>query len=502
MLEQPLEWTPCYLEVTGLDDWASYELYLQNIKLELSQTRKHGTMGIYAEWPRCGLGKYRLELRRERQRIHHTVFEVRPLKLTKASFHQLLEDIQFNLPYGIVFSMQKLGGLSGVRIEPWKESLRERELLLLQRAVYGAADGKPGLLKLLAALSRNPQRQLVDEQPWVNAHTARRPHAVGLIQALRRPGNSENGVPISLPDRRAESTVNIYENRVVLFLHDLVMKRLYRLKRTGEPKWQGTIADMTAKLQHARRNARFLDEVGQLAEPPSRVSMIQLKIPAYRAALETLLELLRIISVQLDLPAMEHPLENLPTLYQYWGTLQVLQALLQAGEQRGFVMESQKFLQRDTAGLVFRVFPKGTTALVLRHPATNVRISLYPEQSFERIVTQGFFSLSYQKRPDICIVLEYPDCPPQLILFDPKYKLLSEKHEPHTGGKPLREDIDKMHTYRDAIRHNKAERPVVFAGIIYPGQTEHFGGGLGAIGCIPGTSSGQEDILAVLERFL
>jgi predicted component of viral defense system (DUF524 family) len=59
-----------------------------------------------------------------------------------------------------------------------------------------------------------------------------------------------------------------------------------------------------------------------------------------------------------------------------------------------------------------------------------------------------------------------------------------------------------MHTYRDAIRHQETERPVSFAGIIYPGQkTEHFGDDLGAIACIPG-ASGQEDIQAVLERFL
>lgn len=501
LIEQPLEWTPGCLEVTGLDNWKCYELYLQGARLELSETRRYGKMGVYADWPRCGLGKYHLELRQGQEYVHQAAFEVRPLKLTHASFHQLIDDIQFNLPYGIVFSLQKLGGLVGVHIEPWKESLRERELLLLQRAVYGTAGGKPGLLKLLAALSRNPQRQLVDEQPWVKAHAARRSHIGGLVQALRRSGNLENGLPCTLPDRRVKSTVDIYENRVVLLLHDLVRKRLQRLKRTGKPKWQEAITSMITKLANARLHAVFLDEVSPLEEPPSRVSMIQLRIPTYRGVLETLLDLLRIISVQLDHPAMEHALEELPTLYQYWGTLQVLQTLLIIGELRGFTVESHSLLRRDVSGLVFSVFPQGKAALILRHPTTGSRISLYPEQSFGRSATQGFFSLSYQKRPDVCIVSESPGQPPQLLLFDPKYKLLSEENAHPNDGKPLREDIDKMHTYRDAIRHKEIERPVAFAGIIYPGQTEHFGKGLSALGCTPGIS-GQEDIQAVLDYFL
>ena len=500
-LEQPLEWTPCILEITGLDEWDKYELYLQGVNLELSQTRKHGSMGIFVDLPRCGLGKYRLELRRKQKSIHHVIFEVRPLKLTKDSFHQLLDDIQFNLPYGIVFSLQKLGGLVGVQVEPWHESLRERELLLLRRAIYGTAGGKVGLLALLAALAQKPQRWLRDEQPWVKAFAARRPYVGGLVQALNRAGNLENGLPMTLPDRRVNSTVDTYENRIVRFLHYLVKKRLHRLQRAGKPEWQEEISAMSLKLANARRNANFLDHVTALKEPPSHVSMLQLKIPVYRAVLETLLELLRIISVQLDHPSMDHPLEELPTLYQYWGTLQVLQAMLSVGEQRGFVVESQRLLRRDMSGLVFSVFPQGRAALILRHPTTGSRISLYPEQSFGRSSTKGFYSLSYQKRPDICIVCEEVEAPPQLLLFDPKYKLISEEKGTMNDSRPLREDIDKMHTYRDAIRHEEIERPVSFAGIIYPGKTEHFGNGIGAIGCIPGYT-GQEDIQEVLERFL
>ena len=123
------------------------------------------------------------------------------------------------------------------------------------------------LLALLAALAQKPQRWLRDEQPWVKAFAARRPYVGGLVQALNRAGNLENGLPMTLPDRRVNSTVDTYENRIVRFLHDLVKKRLHRLQRAGKPEWQEEISAMSLKLANARRNANFLDHVTALKEP-------------------------------------------------------------------------------------------------------------------------------------------------------------------------------------------------------------------------------------------
>lgn len=139
--------------------------------------------------------------------------------------------------------------------------------------------------------------------------------------------------------------------------------------------------------------------------------------------------------------------------------------------------------------------------MILRHPTTDSRISLYPGQNFGQSSIKRLHSLSYQKRLDICIVCEEVGTPPQLLLFDPKYKLISEEKGTMNDNHPLREDIDKIRTYRDAIRHEEVKRPVSFAGVIHPRKIEYSGNGISAIGCTPGYA-GQEDIQKVLERFL
>lgn len=502
-LAQPLEWTSCFVEVCGLEEWENCVLYLQGESLELSKTRKHGNMGIYAEIPRRGAGKYLLELKLDSTTLSRLTFAIIPRKLSEESFSRLLDEVQFELPYGIAFSLQKLGGLAGVKIEPWQESVKERELVLLQRALYGSATGKAGLLRLLSALARNPRYKLESEEPWVEAYAVRRPSPSGLASALCRPGNVVRGLPLALPDKRVKPSLDTYENRVVLFLHDLVRKRLYRLTRLRWPETGGVqqvIEKMIVQLGTARNNAAFLNVVSPLTCAPSHVSMVQMKTPAYRASLSVLLELLRVISVHLDHPAMEHPLEGVPTLYQYWGTLLLIQALAQVAGQYGFTVTEQSLVRRDSTGLIFTVFPQGKAALSLKHLHSGATIRLYPEKSFGSGSTgSDYFSLSYQKRPDICIELQKPDSLPYLLLFDPKYKLLSEDASQPETGDPLRTDIDKMHTYRDAIRHKDNTRPVAFAGIMYPGSTKEFSRGLAALGCIPG-KTGLDDVVSVLDK--
>jgi hypothetical protein len=74
-----------------------------------------------------------------------------------------------------------------------------------------------------------------------------------------------------------------------------------------------------------------------------------------------------------------------------------------------------------------------------------------------------------------------PDLPNQLLILDPKYKI-----EERTGGLgPKKEDIDKMHAYRDAIVHRHYGRVVSHAAILYPGPTQHFGGGVSALAADP-----------------
>ncbi len=94
---------------------------------------------------------------------------------------------------------------------------------------------------------------------------------------------------------------------------------------------------------------------------------------------------------------------------------------------------------------------------------------------------RSLHSLSFEQRPDIVVEVTREGMPDQLLILDPKYKI----EERNGGLGPKKEDIDKMHAYRDAIVHRRHGRVVSHAAILYPGLTQHFGGGVSALAADP-----------------
>ncbi len=94
-----------------------------------------------------------------------------------------------------------------------------------------------------------------------------------------------------------------------------------------------------------------------------------------------------------------------------------------------------------------------------------------------------------------------PNGPPNVYLFDPKYKLEGEFLEGEsTDGRPKKVDIDKMHAYRDAIRDEWGTRVVRYSAILYPGPETHYAEGLEALSAYPGLEKPLEKKLEVLMR--
>jgi predicted component of viral defense system (DUF524 family) len=222
-------------------------------------------------------------------------------------------------------------------------------------------------------------------------------------------------------------------------------------------------------LQQAQRQANFLQEVSLPAHLPMHLSMVLLKHPPYRAALEGYLELHRSAAVQLEEPALEAPLENLPYLYQLWGTLEVICVLLEVAQEFGYCARQYRLIRRDGSGVYVRILPDGQPAFILVHPVRNTVIRLIPQRTYGKR-SDMLHSISYEQRPDVAVEVCEPNQPVRIYLFDPKYKLDSETpEESFISSKPLKVDIDKMHAYRDAIRDEEDRRVVQYAAILYPG---------------------------------
>ncbi len=428
---------------------------------------------------------------------------VPPAKMDERALTHLLEDLELRLPVAVAIALRDLGARIGVPISRPKQHTLATEVARVRRAVYGTSDRR-GLLQVLGSISEDPHHMLVTRGEWTRRERVRRPDPAGLVQALWRTGNVSSGTPARVLDQRVEHTVDLYENRIMRAFTLQVLRHARALRGILEESPHEDLAEeiesLVEQLVVAKRQASFLEEVGPLRASPGRVSMVLLKRRDYRAGYEGFLEFRRRTAVQLDDPAMAEPLRNLPHLYQLWGTLIAIEAVLDAGSRAGFLVRRQRLVWPQAGGLFLRVLPDGRAALETRNSEGD-RLRVIPERSYGK--SGAVQSVSFTQRPDIAIELARADGSRDLVLLDPKYKLMSEEGTDPGDGTPKKVDVDKMHAYRDAIRNREGQSLVRFAATLYPGQTARYGDGLAALQMYPGREQQLKISLeTVLERWL
>lgn len=493
-VDQPSEWTPALIELfVAPEHWDQARLTLQGADVPVYLRHLAGGVRVLADWPRSGTGHYELQLDlRDEHKCRRVT--IGPEKISADAFALMLEELTMRLPTEVAIGLQRLGALSGIRLLPPTETTLAGELLRLRRAVKGHA-GKPGLSAVLDELARDHLEVLQTVERWAPREQARRPALTSVMRAVALPGNLDGDRrPLRVLDMGMEHTADVYENRLVNVFAHQVLLRLRALERvavmgSGNIGVLAETRELLRSLVDSRHHARFLDTVSLPAHLPNHLTMALIKRPAYRAALEGYLEFHRSAAVRIETPALEAPLENLPYLYQIWGTLHVVNALLEVAAEHGYLVEQQQLIGRDGAGLYVQVLPDGAPAIVLRDPA-GITVRLIPERTYGR--SGALHSISYPQRPDVAMEITNVDGRTHIYLFDPKYKLASDATLGTDGGgllatgKPQKVDIDKMHAYRDAIRDAEDRRAVRYAAILYPGPRIHYADGIEALHAYPG----------------
>lgn len=501
----PAEWTSAVLEIDApLDDWQSVELSIQGRAVPVRAESRFGRPRVLADWARSGAGNFSLDLKfgdyRERE-----VIEVRPRKISEADFTLMIEELQQRLPASIAIGLQKAGGLSGIQFNPPARSNLAQEVLRLRRAIDGVEGVRIGLVEILSELARSHHSAFRPYELWVNRRAVRRPSGTGLAKALVRGRNlDEAGKLLQVLDRRTQYTVDVYENQLITLYVQQVRNRMHFVtmgaRRLGNSSLIDEVESLLRRLDRARRIAGFLDEVSLPSFLPLHLSMVLTRRDPYPAALDGFLEFARSISVQLDEVSLESPLENVPSLYQTWGTLIVLECLIHIAVEAGFKLKSQRLFSRRKGEMLIRLLPEGKPVAELFRDSDGATLRVIPE----RYIACGgaYQSESFAQQPDIVVEIEKAGTT-RLIIFDPKYKLDSENVEGEDqGGRPKKEDIDKMHAYRDAIRDPSGRRPVVHASILYPGPTMRFGDGIAALRAVPSDTDLRANIGAIVTKEL
>jgi hypothetical protein len=501
-IEQPRDWQPALIWIDAPSEhWQAVRVTIQEVAVPVSLRLIDGAPAIVADWPRSGPGCYRVTAQLGNQVIRR-LLTVQPSKISSDAYRELLADLEQRLPVAVALGLQRAGGLAGLVLPPPGETTAAQEATRLRRALLGTGT-RPGLLSVLETLAADYHVVLAQHEIWAHAERARRPHPARLRQALTAVDNLDaNRRPLRVLDDRVDPSVDTYENRLVALFAEQVRGRLRRLVRhlDAQSPLHAELAVLQQRLIRARRQARFLDDVSKTVSIPDRTTMVLLKRPPYRAALAGFLELHRSIAVHFEDPALDSPLENLPLLYQIWGTLRVIAELVDLAVEAGYRLESQSLVSRDADGIFVRVLRDGRPAAVLHHPDSQTVLRCIPERTYH--ASGPLRSISYEQRPDIAIEITQPGAPPRVLIFDPKYKLDGEVIDGDPGdGKPKKIDIDKMHAYRDAIRDASGNRVVLSAATLYPGPTVHYADGLAAIQAYPGSTGTFEDEVRRTLRF-
>lgn len=492
-VDSPKEWKEALIEVQIVPAvWTFLDLTINDSPQEISLRQLNGQTRVIADWPRSNAGTYNVKVRWGDSSICRRT-TVTPTKLSAKSFEAMITDLESKLPAAITIGLQRSGGLAGLSLLSPDETTVSAELVRLRRAVQGNLT-RPGLAAVLTGLAQDPHQVLRSEELWTPFHRARRPHPARLIHAVRFPANMvDERFPTRVIDTRVHPTFDVYENRLVRLFHDQVFLRFWQLERILSRSAPGQVVmdeliALRSILQRARREATFLDDVQATPHLPTQITMVLLKHPTYRAAFEGYLELNRSIAARLDEPALDLPLENLPMLYQSWGTLVACNAVLDVAVDSGYRLDFQRLVHHTRNEVFIRMIPAGKVALRLVQPENGSTISLTPEKAFTS--TSSPRSVSFMQVPDITIQIDRPSGDVELILIDPKYKLDSEiGANPTVDGRPKKTDIDKMHAYRDAIRDNVGRHLVTEACTIYPGPAVHYTDGLQALSGVPGSDT-------------
>ncbi len=496
-LEGPNEWDECDLEI-GLpcEQWESIRLFLQGKPLQSYLVLIGGKRVIRARWPKAGPGHYKLRLEAA-QHEEERFITILPAKLGKEDYLQLLEELEYKLPCAIALNLKRCRAFSSMIFEPPRSSTLEQEHLRIRRVLLGTSE-RLGILKLLQLLESDCHVTLSREKLFLPSWSAASIDQTRLHEALFRSGNVlPDGRLVGVPSSRCQESRDTYENRFVASFVELVASRLARLIAALSIVSSTEVPELKTLLRLLQQRSKFLRNVSSLTGEPKFISMVLLNKPNYRATLESYLEFAKHSTVILDEPALDAPLNAFPDLYQLWGTLKVLESLSDHCANRKLQCLSQTLLVRVGGTFLLRLSPKGSRIAAFTDSKSNTQVSVFREPTYSK-KSPDIRSLSHSQIPDIVVEVRREGEAPQLVLFDPKYKLASADRT------PMKEDIDKMHVYRDSlITASTGEHVVQYAAIMYPGIHMQYSDSLAALPALPQAESQLKAALKdVFEKFI
>jgi len=284
--------------------------------------------------------------------------------------------------------------------------------------------------------------------------------------------NFSGYTPLNLPDRKIKISVDTKDNRFVKTSLQLLRSRLNQLKVRMPKKYASSKTVMqtwSEELDSLLFNP-FWNEIGASEEFPS--SMVMANRKGYREYM--MFYLVFGLSIKLEsentLLSIGGDIKQVFHLYEMWCYLMMHEVLCDLTKSTGnpelsFANKDRKFMKdlisRNDKPILFTFL----------HNGKEVTLSLFYNKDFHPVdekTTLWADSYSGVFNPDISISIEM-DGHVHWLHFDAKYRLDLSKWKSELKGDDAiassfkREDIHKMHTYRDAVLGTRGSY------VLYPG---------------------------------
>jgi predicted component of viral defense system (DUF524 family) len=420
--------------------------------------------------------------------------EVRSRKLAYRSEYQwMLRDIASRATELVMNRF----ATSGSRFE--QDETRDA-ITLYQRFTFLRAviDGE-GFQGAMREIFRRPHTSWETSREWIYSAGGLRADS-NLVRQLTRAGRRaswEGGplssIPVKLERQRTEATHDTTPNRFVKFalehwsqIVDDIDLRLAAIPSSPVTlRGRREVAELMSKLEELKHHSLFSDLKG-LQRFPANDQVLQ-KRAGYRDVFKAYIEFefAARLSWQPSTDSYSAGLQDVATLYEYWAFLQLADVVAKLVGQS---FDISPLIQVRNGGL--NVALKEGVETVLSGELLRFGRRLKVELCFNRtyrVDGSVVGSWTRQMRPDFSLLISSLDFEadgfePVVVHFDAKYRVefleelfdieprSGESYEAEKGltgfskrGGALREDLLKMHAYRDAIRRTAG------AYVLYPG---------------------------------
>lgn len=418
---------------------------------------------------------------------------------------------------------------------------RAPRLLYQQFAILQARLADEELQDAIAEVIHRPQHEWIDEIEWrppgqplkASAAVARALTGPGPRVLAATPVGPLETLPSSIRSRRTEETIDTVPNRFVKFALTHWRELAARVADILNPRGEATYA--VRGLASVCRVIDSLDDVlsepifrqiGLLRDLPTS-NQVLLKREGYRQIFSTFALIESSLGLQLELDDAIHPSQrNVAALYEYWTFLKLAEVIGAACEDPRAAF---KLFESNGDGLSLGL-RRGTVSKLpweVSVAGRQLAVNLFFNRTFRIAGKDADGSWSRPMVPDASVLIrplqgrtrvEHERDLDVWLHFDAKYKVdwtssqfepirpefeeatALEDEEQERVGVSRRDDLLKMHAYRDAIRRS-AGAYVLFPGTSAPTSFREFVElipGLGAFPLRPGDGSGP----AALRRFL